>query len=172
MSVQQRCSRCTYAQREHGIRKVAILDWDVHHGNGTQHTFEDDPTVFYISLHQYPFYPGTGAREERGTGKGEGYTLNIPFPAGTGEERYLTAFTEEIVPALERFRPELLLISAGFDAHRDDPLGGIELTENSFAAMTRMTKQLAPDVAVLEGGYDLQALARSAEAHLRELGVE
>ena len=161
-----------YAQHEHGIKKVAILDWDVHHGNGTQHIFEEDPTVFYISLHQYPFYPGTGAREERGEGNGEGYTLNFPFPAGTGEERYLTTFTKEIVPTLERFGPELLLISAGFDAHRDDPLGGMKLTETSFAALTRMTKNLAPVVSVLEGGYDLQALARSVEAHLRELSVD
>ena len=158
-----------HAQNKHGIEKVAILDWDVHHGNGTQHIFEEDPTVFYISLHQYPFYPGTGARNERGFGKGEGYTLNIPLPAGTGEERYLKAFTDEIVPALERYKPELLIISAGFDAHKDDPIGGMRLTEQSFGMMTRLVRDIAPVVSVLEGGYNLQALGRSVETHLREL---
>ena len=128
-----------YAQQKHGISKVAILDWDVHHGNGTQHIFEEDPTVFYISLHQYPFYPGTGARNERGKGSGEGYTLNIPLPEGTGEDRYLLAFRTEIVPALEHYGPDFLIISAGFDAHKDDPIGGMRLTENSFGAMTRLT---------------------------------
>jgi acetoin utilization deacetylase AcuC-like enzyme len=154
---------------KHGLDKVAILDWDVHHGNGTQHIFYDDPSVFYISLHQYPFYPGTGSRGERGEGDGEGFTLNIPLPAGTGERVYSKAFEEEIVPALEGFEPELLIISAGFDAHRDDPLGGMNLTEESFARMTRMVKPFSPVVSVLEGGYDLEALSRSVEAHLKEL---
>ena len=158
-----------HAQKKHGVAKVAILDWDVHHGNGTQHIFYEDPSVFYVSLHQYPFYPGTGARGERGDGKGEGSTLNIPLPAGTGEGQYLHAFMEEIIPALERFQPELLIVSAGFDAHRDDPLGGMLLADESFAKMTRMIKPIAPIVSVLEGGYNLQALARSVEAHLMEL---
>ncbi len=158
-----------HAQKKHKVRRVAILDWDVHHGNGTQHTFEDDPSVLYISLHQYPFYPGTGARDERGIGKGEGYTLNIPLPAGTGKERYLKAFREEILPALGSFDPELLLISAGFDAHRDDPLGGMDLTEESYAQFTDLVKSVAPVVSVLEGGYNLEALARSVEAHIRHL---
>lgn len=158
-----------YAQRSHGLGKLAILDWDVHHGNGTQHIFEDDPTVFYISLHQYPFYPGTGARDERGSGEGTGFTLNIPLPAGTGEDRYLRAFEEEIVPALTDYTPDLLLISAGFDAHKDDPLGGMRLTEESFAQFTTLVKDLAPIVSVLEGGYNLEALARSVEAHLSVL---
>jgi len=161
-----------YAQRRHGAQKLAILDWDVHHGNGTQQIFYEDPTVLYISLHQFPFYPGTGSRNERGEGKGDGYTLNIPLPAGTGEDRYLEAFREEIIPALERYDPELLLISAGFDAHRNDPLGGMDLTEESFATMTRMVKSIAPIVSILEGGYNLSALARSTEAHLRVLGEE
>jgi acetoin utilization deacetylase AcuC-like enzyme len=155
-----------YAQRAHRIERVAILDWDVHHGNGTQHIFEEDPTVFYISLHQYPFYPGTGARDERGIGDGEGFTLNIPLPAGTGEARYLEAFDGEIVPALQQFRPSLLIISAGFDAHKDDPLGGMRLTEESFAKMTEKVTGVAPTVSVLEGGYNLHALARSVAAHL------
>ena len=158
-----------YAQEKHELGKVAILDWDVHHGNGTQHIFEADPSVFYISLHQYPFYPGTGARDERGIGKGGGYTLNIPLPAGTGEERYLVAFRDEVVPALVNFKPDLLILSAGFDAHADDPIGGMTLTDMSFAAMTRLVDEIAPVVSVLEGGYNLNALARSVEAHLQTL---
>lgn len=159
-----------YAQQKHGMKRVAIIDWDVHHGNGTQHIFEDDPTVFYCSLHQYPFYPGTGSRDERGKAKGEGYTLNIPLPAGTGEARYLVALSEEVMPALETFKPDLLLLSAGFDAHKDDPLASMQLTENSYAEMTHLVKDLAPVVSVLEGGYNLAALARSVERHLRALG--
>ncbi|MFQ5797724.1 MAG: histone deacetylase [Bacteroidota bacterium] len=162
-----------FAQQKYGVERVAIVDWDVHHGNGTQHIFYEDPTVFYISLHQYPFYPGTGGREERGTGRGEGYTINVPMKAGSGERDYLQAFEEEILPALERFHPELILISAGFDAHRHDPLANINLTELSFSTLTRMLGEVAARhaggriVSVLEGGYDLQALARSVEAHLR-----
>jgi len=158
-----------YAQRVHGVKKIAILDWDVHHGNGTQHIFEEDPTVFYISLHQYPFYPGTGSREERGIREGEGFTLNIPLSAGTGEKRYLAAFADEVVPSLQKYKPELLLISAGFDAHKDDPLGGMELTAESFAKFTHLVKDIAPVVSVLEGGYNLDALARSVYAHIVEL---
>jgi acetoin utilization deacetylase AcuC-like enzyme len=158
-----------YAQRRHGIERVAILDWDVHHGNGTQHIFEEDPTVLYVSLHQYPFYPGTGAKNERGTGKGEGYTLNFPLSAGSGEEEYLAIFKDKIVPALSKYKPGLLLVSAGFDAHKDDPLGGMLLTDHSFADMTRMVNGLAPVVSVLEGGYNLDALAHSVEQHLNVL---
>ena len=158
-----------HAQRAHGVDRVAILDWDVHHGNGTQHIFESDPTVFYVSLHQYPFYPGTGASTERGTGDGVGYTLNFPLSGGTGEEEYLAAFTNSIVPALVAFRPGLLIISAGFDAHKDDPLGGMRLENSSFAKMTHLVKGVAPVVSVLEGGYHLDALALSVEAHLAEL---
>ena len=158
-----------YAQQHHGLDSVAILDWDVHHGNGTQHIFEDDPTVFYISLHQYPFYPGTGSRNERGRGKGEGYTLNVPLSAGTGEDEYVSLFEKEIVPALDRFKPGLLLLSSGFDAHRDDPLGGMKLTEHSFGKFTSMVRNLAPIVSVLEGGYNLDALSKSVEQHLVRL---
>jgi acetoin utilization deacetylase AcuC-like enzyme len=160
-----------YAQQHYGLERVAIVDWDVHHGNGTQHIFEEDPTVFYISLHQYPFYPGTGARNERGKARGEGFTLNFPMPAGTGEKDYLAAFTTEIVPALARYKPHLLIISAGFDAHCDDPLGGMRLTEDSFAKMTTLVKNIAPVISVLEGGYNLHALARSVEGHLKALGT-
>ncbi len=158
-----------YAQRHHDIRRVAILDWDVHHGNGTQHIFEDDPSVLFISLHQYPYYPGSGANTERGRGEGEGYTINIPFPAGTGEAAYLKAFQDEVLPALKSFDPGLLLISAGFDAHRDDPLGSIELTEESFGKLTTLVRDVAPIVSVLEGGYNLPALTASVREHLRAL---
>jgi len=161
-----------YAQQHHGLKRVAILDWDVHHGNGTQHIFEEDPSVFYISLHQYPFYPGTGARNEEGRGAGRGFTLNIPLPAGTGTDRYLCAFDEEIVPALTGYAPNLLIISAGFDAHEGDPLANMRLTEHYFAAMTDRVKEIAPVVSVLEGGYNLGALSRSVEHHLRALGAE
>jgi len=158
-----------YAQQRFGISRVAIVDWDVHHGNGTQHIFYDDPSVLYISLHQYPFYPGTGAQDERGTGDGEGYTLNIPLPERTGEPEYLAQFREKVLPALTPFKPELLIISAGFDAHRDDPIGGMLLTEESFAAMTRLLRSDVPVVSVLEGGYDLNGLAASFEHHLRSM---
>lgn len=164
-----------YAQRRHNVGRVAILDWDVHHGNGTQEIFYEDPSVLYISLHQYPFYPGTGAAEETGSGAGMGFTLNCPMRAGSGEKEYLEAFRSRILPALDRFEPELLLISAGFDAHRDDPLASIELTEESFAKMSRMIREVAERhcggriVSILEGGYDLNALAMSVEAHLSVL---
>lgn len=158
-----------YAQRRHRIERVAILDWDVHHGNGTQHIFEEDPSILYISLHQYPFYPGTGAASERGIGAGEGATLNIPLPAGTGGNRYREEFATRVVPALREFVPGLLLISAGFDAHRDDPLADLRLTESSFGELTRQVVDIAPTVSVLEGGYDLAALALSVEHHLRAL---
>jgi len=158
-----------YAQQRHRIERVAILDWDVHHGNGTQHIFEEDPSVLYISLHQYPFYPGTGAASERGSGVGEGTTMNIPLPAGTDEHRYREEFAAKVVPALRDFAPGLLLISAGFDAHRDDPLADLRLTESSFGELTRQVAGIAPAVSVLEGGYNLAALARSVEHHLRAL---
>lgn len=164
-----------YAQKHHGVERVAIVDWDVHHGNGTQEMFYGDSTVLYISLHQYPFYPGTGSERERGSGKGEGFTLNCPMRAGSGEKEYLDTFQARILPELDQFRPELLMISAGFDAHRDDPLANIDLTEESFGKMTEMMMNVAGRccggkiVSVLEGGYDLQALARSVETHVRRL---
>ncbi|MFI5252399.1 MAG: histone deacetylase [Bacteroidota bacterium] len=165
-----------YAQERHGVGKIAIVDWDVHHGNGTQDIFYSDPTVLYISTHQYPYYPGSGSRSERGEGKGEGFTLNIPMRSGSGEAEYMTAFQQEIIPAIDNFHPELLFISAGFDAHRDDPLANINLTEESYKKMTKMLMESADKhcqgkiISVLEGGYNLHSLSKSVEGHVRVLG--
>lgn len=164
-----------YAQEKFNVPNVAIIDWDVHHGNGTQEIFYNDPSVFYISIHQYPFYPGTGARSERGAGKGEGFTLNCPMKAGSNEADYLQVFKTEIVPVLNTYRPELILISAGFDAHRDDPLANINLTEYSFGIFTEILSEVAAKysdnkiVSVLEGGYNLNALSKSVQKHLEIL---
>ncbi len=164
-----------YAQQKHGVGRVAIIDWDVHHGNGTQEIFWKDPTVLYISTHQYPLYPGTGASNEVGEGAGKGFTLNCPIRPGSEEKEFLEAFDKLIVPALRKFRPELLMISSGFDAHRDDPLANINLTAQSFAKLTEIACEIASKycggkiVSVLEGGYNLPALAESVEAHLKIL---
>lgn len=161
-----------YAQRSLGLTRIAILDWDLHHGNGTQHLFEDDPDVLYISLHQFPLYPGSGTRHERGMGTGLGATLNIPMAAGSTDTDYRNAFRDDVAPAIKAFAPDLLLISAGFDAHRDDPLGSVLLTEAGFADLTRQACEMASGsakgrvVSVLEGGYNLDALAASVSAHL------
>lgn len=163
------------ALRAKGLARVAILDWDVHHGNGTQHLFERDPSVFYASLHQWPLYPGTGAASERGIGPGEGTTRNCPQPAGAGEREWLGALEREILPELEAFAPEFVLVSAGFDAHRLDPLAATNLTEHAYAEMSVRMLELARRhaqgrlVAVLEGGYHLEALAASVEACLEKL---
>ncbi|HWP82375.1 MAG TPA: histone deacetylase [Bacteroidota bacterium] len=165
-----------YAQKNYGVKRVVILDWDVHHGNGTQEIFYEDDSVFYISLHQYPFYPGTGSANETGKGKGEGFTLNCPMSAGAGDREYREAFARKILPAIDLFKPELVMISAGFDAHKDDPLANIELTEDSFGWMTETMCEVAENysrgkiVSVLEGGYNLEALARSVEMHVKKLG--
>ena len=157
-----------YLQSRYGIRTIAIVDWDVHHGNGTQHSFESDNTILYISLHQYPHhYPGTGSPSETGIGVGNGYTLNIPMQAGSGDREYLDAFKSRIIPSLDSFKPEIILISAGFDAHRADPLSSIQLNSESFAEFTRMLKDAAERhshsriIAFLEGGYDLRSLVDS-----------
>ncbi|MDO8549298.1 MAG: histone deacetylase, partial [Ignavibacteria bacterium] len=154
--------------------RIAIIDWDVHHGNGTQEIFYNSYRVYYISLHQYPFYPGTGAENEKGEGEGEGFNLNFPLPAGTTGETYLRIFREEIIKTLEDYNPQLIFISAGFDAHKDDPLANMKLTEEDFAEMTRIIKQFAERenlkiISVLEGGYNLDALARSVFMHLKVL---
>jgi acetoin utilization deacetylase AcuC-like enzyme len=164
-----------YLQQHHGLDRILIVDWDVHHGNGTQEIFYEDPTVFYFSTHQYPHYPGTGTEDERGRGAGEGFTLNCPLPAGTGDHVYLEIFEKVLVPAAKGFRPDFVLISSGFDAHRDDPLAGMCLTGHGYAGMTRILRQIADlhcggrIVSCLEGGYNLEALADSAEAHLEVL---
>ena len=143
-----------YAQRELGLDRVAILDWDVHHGNGTQETFWDDNTVFFASLHQWPFYPGSG-----GPGEGNETTLNVPLPEGAGDDELVGAAEQIVFPALEAFAPDLLLVSAGFDAAAGDPIGGLEVTEEGFAALTALTLTVSERVAfVLEGGYNTQTL--------------
>jgi acetoin utilization deacetylase AcuC-like enzyme len=164
-----------YLRERHGLKRVLIVDWDVHHGNGTQEIFYHDPSVMYVSLHQYPWYPGTGSRDERGAGPGEGYTLNFPLPAGKGDEEYLRIFDVELTPAVREFRPEFILISAGFDAHEEDPLAGMRVTDEGFGSMTRLVKGWAEAhcggrvVSCLEGGYNHAALARSVERHLEVL---
>ncbi len=161
-----------YLQRHHSLARIFIIDWDVHHGNGTQHCFYNDPTVFYFSTHQYPFYPGTGAKDERGEAEGEGTTLNCPLAAGAGDRELLLAFEKQLAPALANFRPDFILISAGFDAHRDDPLAGLRVTESGFSEMTRIVRAIGQTycegriISCLEGGYNLSALARSVAAHL------
>ncbi|MDX6533058.1 MAG: hypothetical protein QOF68_802 [Gaiellales bacterium] len=148
-----------------GMDRVAVLDWDAHHGNGTQAAFWTDPAVLYVSLHQWPFYPGTGAWDERGDGPGEGTTVNVPLPAGTSQERYLEAFRAEALPALAAFAPEILIVSAGFDAHRDDPLCSLGLNADGFATLTAELEGIGAGRAfVLEGGYDLAALRDSLNA--------
>lgn len=152
--------------------KVLIVDYDAHHGNGTQDCFYDDPRVMYVSFHEYPLYPGTGALSETGAGAGVGTTINFPFPAGTTGDVYLTAVDEVIAPAVTRFAPTWLLLSAGFDAHRRDPLTGLALTAGDFADLTARLLELVPSgrrLVFLEGGYDLQALADSTAACLGAL---
>jgi len=164
-----------YLQKRHALARIFILDWDVHHGNGTQHSFYNDPTVFYFSTHQFPFYPGTGSENERGIGEGEGFTLNCPLSAGSGDREMLTRFEKELFSAVTAFKPDFILLSAGFDAHRDDPLAGLEVTDAGFREMTRIVKSLAETecqgrvVSCLEGGYNLAALARSVGVHLEVL---
>lgn len=162
--------------REVGLQRVAIVDFDVHHGNGTQHLFEERSDVFFISTHQHPrtCYPGTGFAEERGVGAGAGYTLNVPLLPGTEDAEYLQQFRQVVLPALEAYRPEFLLVSAGFDAHRADPLASLNLTETAFREVSRALVQVAERccsgkvVSLLEGGYDLEALASSVQEHIRE----
>jgi len=166
-----------YLQRRHAVHTVAIVDFDVHHGNGTQAAFEDDPSVLFISIHQHPktCYPGTGYEWEVGEGPGRGATLNVPMDPGAGDERYVAEFQSKILPKLDHFKPEILLISAGFDAHREDDLGQLGLNENDFAWITGRVHDVAKRhargriVSMLEGGYNLDALARSVEAHIRVL---
>ncbi|MFO7445800.1 MAG: histone deacetylase [Ignavibacteriaceae bacterium] len=163
-----------YALEKKEINKAAIVDFDVHHGNGTQEIFYGSPDVLFISLHQFPLYPGTGKENEKGRGEGEGFTINFPLPPGTGGGVYHKIFKEQIIPALEKFNPGLLFISAGFDAHKDDPLAQMKLVEDDFSIMTSELKNFADKngigiISVLEGGYNLEALPKSVYAHLQIL---
>ena len=164
--------------RRRGLARVAIVDYDVHHGNGTQWSFYDDPSVLFISSHQYPYYPGTGAASDVGTGAGKGFTVNLPLVAGATDADYELAYTRLALPILTRFRPELILISAGFDAHRDDPLAGMRLTGPYFGHLTAAIVRVANEccagrvVAITEGGYDLSGLAESLRASIRALEGE
>jgi acetoin utilization deacetylase AcuC-like enzyme len=164
-----------YAQKKHGIGKVLIADWDVHHGNGTQDVFYEDDTVFFFDTHQHPLYPGTGMADETGAGKGLGFTMNNPFPTGAGRAEIYGAFENRLVKAMEKFKPELVMISAGFDSRIDDPLGGFKLTDENFMDLTRLMKKIAADhagsrvVSVLEGGYNLDGLGKAVAAHVGAL---
>ena len=164
-----------YLQRRHGLDKIAIVDWDVHHGNGTQHSFEADPSVLYVSTHQYPYYPGTGAASETGVGRGQGVTVNCPMPAGSVDADYEQVFTQQIMPKLDAFAPECVIVSAGFDAHRDDPLADIQLSTEFFSWMSERLMEVAARhaagrlVSVLEGGYNLDRLGDCVTAHLKIL---
>ena len=164
-----------HLKRVHGAKRILIVDWDVHHGNGTQEAFYDDASVLFISTHQFPFYPGTGAIDEIGVNGGEGYTINVPLPAGCGDAEYLRVFEEIVVPAANKFEPEWILVSAGFDPHRRDPLGGMKVTDEGFGAMAQILLRLAERHAggkiafLLEGGYDLAALSKSVAAVLNAM---
>jgi len=165
-----------YLQKKYAVERIVIIDWDVHHGNGTQHTFEQNPAVFYISFHQNPFtcYPGTGKASETGAGKGQGYTLNFPMSPGAGNQEYFQAM-ETVEREMEKFRPRFVLVSAGFDAHTDDPLAHIRLSTKGYEGLTQKVKGIAEDyaegrlVSTLEGGYNLQALGESVKTHIQVL---
>ncbi|MBI3653820.1 MAG: histone deacetylase [Acidobacteria bacterium] len=164
-----------YAQARYGVERVLIIDWDVHHGNGTQDIFYQDPTVFYFSTHQFPYYPGTGAKSETGDGKGAGTTLNIPLPEGTAARPHREAFTQALQLIEHDFPPDLIIISAGFDSRRDDPLGGLRLEDTDFAEMTKEVMEMADRhaagrvVSLLEGGYNLNTLGETVRVHVNAL---
>ena len=164
-----------HAQSKHGVSRVLIADWDVHHGNGTQDIFYEDGTVLFFDTHQHPLYPGTGAATETGKGAGAGLTINCPFPAGSGRKEIVGAFREKLLPAAQAFRPDLVLVSAGFDSRIDDPLGSFKLTDEDFAELTGIVKEIAAKhcggrlVSTLEGGYNLAGLASAAASHVRAL---
>jgi acetoin utilization deacetylase AcuC-like enzyme len=163
------------ACQTHQVDRVLIIDWDVHHGNGTQDVFWDKEHVGFFSIHRWPFYPGSGSREETGTGPGLGTTCNVPIPYGTPPREFLHQFQQGIEQLAKKIQPDLILLSAGFDAHRDDPIGSLDLDEQHFAEMTDFVKEIAAQycqgriVSLLEGGYNPQALGRSVVAHLQHL---
>jgi acetoin utilization deacetylase AcuC-like enzyme len=164
-----------YVQKKHGVKKVLIVDWDYHHGNGTQDIFYEDDSVFVFDTHHYGAYPGTGSAAETGTGKATGTKLNVPMPVGAGDAQFLDAFKSKLVPAARKFKPDFILISAGFDGMRNDVLGRFDITPEGLAAMTRVVVDLANElcqgriVSVLEGGYRLDGLSESVVAHVRTL---
>ncbi len=164
-----------YAQQDEEVEKVAIIDFDVHHGNGTQHIFESDPTVMYISLHQYPFYPGSGSADERGSGDAKGTTINYPLNAGVGDDKFIDIFNNSVSDKVLKYNPDLIIVSAGFDAHMDDPIGGLSITTEGYYNISKTIIKMADEVcggkiiSSLEGGYNLKALAESVEAHLLTL---
>jgi acetoin utilization deacetylase AcuC-like enzyme len=158
-----------------GAKKIAIVDWDVHHGNGTQQAFEEDPTVLFISSHAKGIYPGSGKAEETGIGAGKGFTVNLPLPPNSGDDVYLAMFREAVVPTVIKFKPDLVLISAGFDAHEQDPIGCMNVTDDGFNAMSKMIVACAEKVcggrvvSLLEGGYNLSTLGKTVATHVKEL---
>jgi acetoin utilization deacetylase AcuC-like enzyme len=166
-----------YAQRHFGVERVAIADWDVHHGNGTQEIFYSDPTVFFFSTHQSPWYPGTGRADETGEGRAKGHTLNAPFHAGAGRDQILGTFRDKWMPQMQEFRPDLVMISAGFDSRLGDPLGQFRLSDADFTELTQLVLEVADKyakgrvVSVLEGGYNLDGLTRAVHAHAEVLNT-
>jgi len=164
-----------YAQEHLGLDRVLIADWDLHHGNGTQHSFEDDPTILYFSTHQFPYYPGTGSYREAGIGKGEGFTINVPLSAGYGDGDYIAIFENILRPVAIEFKPDIILVSAGFDIHKEDPLGGMNVTPKGFAGLIRSIMEIAEVccngrvIITLEGGYHIQGQSNSVKAVLKEL---
>ena len=164
-----------YAIKKYALNRVCIFDWDVHHGNGTQHSFYSDPSVHYSSIHQYPFYPGTGDKIETGTGDGLGTTLNFPLEAFSGDLIYLDIIENRLIPVIQNFKPDLIIISAGFDAHEDDPLGQMKISSDCYRKMTSLILKLAEEVcdgrllSMLEGGYNHEALADSVLNHIDAL---
>ncbi|MEC8957379.1 MAG: histone deacetylase [Nitrospinota bacterium] len=164
-----------YAQNVHKLEKVFIFDWDVHHGNGTQHSFYKDSSVYYSSIHQYPFYPGTGGVDETGTEDGLGANLNLPMRAHSCDADYMNAIEHKLIPVIQKFNPDLIIISAGFDAHTNDPLAQINLSTECYGKMTQKLMEIANDVcngriiSMLEGGYDYSALADSVQLHVETL---
>jgi acetoin utilization deacetylase AcuC-like enzyme len=166
-----------HAQKKYGVDRVLIADWDVHHGNGTQAVFEADGSVLFFDTHQHPWYPGTGLRDEVGTGRGRGLIMNRPFPAHSGRGLIVEAFRTEMVPAVEKFKPALVMVSAGFDSRINDPLGQFMLTDQDFADLTRIVLDVATEyaggriVSVLEGGYSLSGLSQAVRAHLQALSA-
>ncbi|MBI3470657.1 MAG: histone deacetylase, partial [Candidatus Solibacter usitatus] len=164
-----------YARRKRGVERVLIADWDVHHGNGTQDIFYADGSVFFFSTHQSPWYPGTGRSDETGEGKGKGRILNCPFPAGSGRKEISGAFRHRLVPAMDAFKPDLVILSAGFDSRMGDPLGRFTLTDAEFAELTQVCLEIAAKhaggrlLSVLEGGYSLSGLAAAVTTHVQAL---